>query len=501
VPTGFSSLGVRGDLIACLDRLGILEPYAIQSATLPDTLAGRDVAAQSPTGSGKTLAFALPLVGRIGQAGRNRPRGLVLAPTRELAAQIAETMAPLADTVRRRVACFYGGVGYGPQLKALRQGVDVVVGCPGRLTDLMQRGAVDFSEVEVVVVDEADRMADMGFLPEVERILKTVTRPHQTMLFSATLTGTVERLVTRFQQDPARHVLELPVHDVGSRSHEFRRTARAERNAVTAEIVANADSSIVFCRTKHGADRLAKHLATHGLAVVAIHGDRSQAQRDRALAQFRSGHARALVGTDVAARGLHVDGVDCVIHFDPPGDDDTYVHRSGRTGRAGSTGRVISLVAPEHEGEARRLEQRYGPRAMSSPLVPEREPSRFAGDAGPAAGRAPRDHRGPRSDRAPAAPRGRRRPADEGDRAHDARRAAPRSRPANDEAVATGSVKWFNSRKGFGFIAQDRGGPDVFVHHSAIEGDGYRNLEEGQRVQFAASGGPKGLQASGVRLA
>jgi superfamily II DNA/RNA helicase len=360
VPTTFASLGVPRDLVTCLERQGITEPYPIQSATLPDTLSGRDLLAQSPTGSGKTLAFAIPVLSRVSRSGPRRPRGLVLAPTRELAAQIAEVFRPLAHVVNRRVATFYGGTGYRDQLRALDRGVDVAIGCPGRLIDLVERGALKLADVEVVVVDEADRMADMGFLPAVRRLLGEIARAQQTMLFSATLTREVEHLVAGHQRQPVRHVLAQPADDLGSRSHEFWRVAREDRTAHTARLVATVGSSIVFCRTKHGADRLARQLAREGLDAVAIHGDRSQPQRDRALARFRAGRAQVLVGTDVAARGLHVDGVDCVVHFDPPGDEDTYLHRSGRTGRAGATGRVVSLITPEHEHVARAFERRFG---------------------------------------------------------------------------------------------------------------------------------------------
>ncbi|HTX00160.1 MAG TPA: DEAD/DEAH box helicase, partial [Acidimicrobiales bacterium] len=359
MPIDFSSLGVRADLVSRLDELGIREPYPIQSATLPETLSGRDLFAQSPTGSGKTLAFAIPLVARVARAEHRRPRGLVLAPTRELAAQITEVILPLAAVAGRRVACFYGGTGYREQLAALRRGVDIAVGCPGRLIDLLERDALDLAAVEIVVVDEADRMADMGFLPPVRRLLRAIEGPRQTMLFSATLSRDVEQVVSEFQDDPARHLLESASDDLGTRSHEFWRVAKEERTAVTAQLVARHGSSIVFCRTKHGADRLARQLGHEGIAAVAIHGDRTQAQRDRALAQFRDRRAQVLVGTDVAARGLHVEGVDCVVHFDPPEDDDTYVHRSGRTGRAGASGRVVSLVTPDHERAARALERRF----------------------------------------------------------------------------------------------------------------------------------------------
>ena len=393
MPSTFSSLGVPEPLVACLNELGISEPYPIQSATLPDGLRGEDLFAQSPTGSGKTLAFALPLVARMGAARRRSPRALVLAPTRELAAQIAETIRPLARTAHLRTSALYGGTGYKSQLDALARGVDIVVGCPGRLIDLLERRALDLAGVEMVVVDEADRMADMGFLPAVRRLLSEVrVKPHQTMLFSATLTKEVERLVREYQDRPKRFVLERPSDDVGSRTHEFWRARREERARLTLALAATHSSSIVFCRTKHGADRLARQLGRSGLRVVAIHGDRSQAQRDRALALFREGRADVLVGTDVASRGLHVDGVECVIHFDPPEDADTYVHRSGRTGRAGASGRVVSLVCPDQERQSRLLAAGLGldVRLGSPPQLPEPLHSLATPVAAPKVAREPR---------------------------------------------------------------------------------------------------------------
>ncbi len=368
MPTSFIDLGVRADIAARLVELEILDPYPIQRAVLPDAFSGLDLCAQSPTGSGKTLAFAIPLVARVGRAQPRRPRALVLSPTRELAAQIAEEIRPLAAVAGRRVASFYGGTGFKEQLSALARGVDIAVGCPGRLIDLLERGAIALGEVEIVVVDEADRMADMGFLPPVRRLLDEIRGAHQTMLFSATLAGDVERLVRDYQRSPRRHVLDAPADAMGSRTHEFWRTSKEERSVLLADLVGSYASSIVFCRTKRGVDRLARQLSQAGLSAVALHGDRSQAQRDRALAQVRDRHAQVLVATDVAARGIHVEAVDCVVHFDPPEDEDTYVHRSGRTGRAGATGRVVSLVTAEQEGATRKLQARLGfERGLSQP--------------------------------------------------------------------------------------------------------------------------------------
>jgi superfamily II DNA/RNA helicase len=394
----FLDLGVPAILADQLKAGGITDPYPIQVATLADGLAGKDLFAQSPTGSGKTLAFAIPMIARIERAKQKQPQGLVLAPTRELAAQIAAAAAPLAEARGMRVACFYGGTGYKEQLTALRRGVDVVVGCPGRLIDLLERGVLDLRGVKVAVIDEADRMADMGFLPPVRKILGEIVGRHQTLLFSATQTKDVERLVRDYQHEPARHIHELPAHDVSSRSHEFWSATKEKRVEITAALVAAHSSSIVFCRTRRGVDRLAHSLSSYGVPAVVIHGDRSQAQRDRALAQFRSGNAQVLIGTDVASRGLHVDGVDCVVHFDPPEDDDTYVHRSGRTGRAGSSGRVVSLITNEQELDARKLQGRLGlGNGLQTPegiVVPDRTSSAAPAPARPRSGGAPSRGRG-----------------------------------------------------------------------------------------------------------
>jgi superfamily II DNA/RNA helicase len=356
----FSSCGVPADLAELLAKRGIHEPYPVQAATLPDALEGLDVCAQSPTGSGKTLAFGIPLVNRVGKATPGRPRALVLAPTRELAAQIAGELVDLAQLRGRRVATFYGGVGFGQQLDALRRGVDIAVGCPGRLEDLVERRSLRLNDVEVVVVDEADRLSDMGFLPAVRRLLDAIGPQRQTLLFSATLQGDVERLIKGYQRSPKRFVLEAPTEDLGHVMHRFLRIEAGGRAGLTARLVAEHGSAIVFCRTKRGVDRLTRNLTQAGISAVPIHGDRTQVQRDRALAAFHARSAQVLVGTDVAARGIHVDDVACVVHFDPPEDESTYVHRSGRTGRAGRSGVVISLVTPEQESIARKLQKTLG---------------------------------------------------------------------------------------------------------------------------------------------
>ena len=362
LPPSFASLGVPSDIVAALDRKSITEPFPIQTMTIPDALAGRDVCGKAPTGSGKTLAFGIGAVARLtGKPSRPRhPRVLVLTPTRELAAQVAAELQVLATPRNLRVDSFYGGVGYGPQLKALSRGVDVVVACPGRLGDLIERGSVRLDAVEIVVLDEADRMADMGFLPDVKRLLDLTPATRQTLLFSATLDGDIDVLVRRYQNDPARHELEVDEDDTSAAVHLFWRASSGDRVAVTADIAAAAGPTIVFSRTKHATDRIARQLEQRGIRAAAIHGDRSQKQREKALDLFVRGAVDALVATDVAARGIHVDGVNAVVHFDPPADAKDYVHRSGRTARAGATGVVVTLVTPDKAGAVKHLQRDLG---------------------------------------------------------------------------------------------------------------------------------------------
>jgi superfamily II DNA/RNA helicase len=355
----FADLGVSADLTARLAEHGITSPFPIQAATVPAALAGRDICGRAPTGSGKTLAFGLPMVARVGRAKPGRPRALVLAPTRELAVQIEQALTPLVAARQRRVAALYGGVGFGTQLAALRRGVDIVVATPGRLADLIERRQVDLGDVEIVVVDEADRMADMGFLPEVRRLLDRVRPDRQTFLFSATLDGEVDVLIRRYQREPFTHEVETD-GEADTRRHLFWKVDRTQRAGIAAEVVTRHTSTVVFCRTKRGADRLAGQLTRAGLSVAAIHGDRSQAQREKALAAFAAGRVQALVATDVAARGIHVDAVGCVLHYDPPEDAKAYVHRSGRTGRAGAGGTVLLLVTEDQAFAVKLLQKDLG---------------------------------------------------------------------------------------------------------------------------------------------
>jgi superfamily II DNA/RNA helicase len=370
VPSSFADLGVAPDAVSDLAARGIHTPFPIQAATLLDALAGRDVAGKAPTGSGKTLAFGLAIVARCPRAKPRRPTALVLVPTRELAGQVARELTLLARPHRLRVATVYGGVGFGPQRKALRDGVDILVACPGRLADLIGQGDVRLDAVAIAVIDEADRMADMGFLPEVRKLLDQIHPERQTLLYSATLDGAVDVLVRRYQRDPVRHEVDGDEGSAIEATHLFWRITEPDRLDQCAEVVRSAGPTIVFCRTRHRADRVAKRLGSSGIDAVAIHGGRSQGQRDRALRDFTTGRAAALVATDVAARGIHVDDVAAVVHFDLPADPKDYVHRSGRTARAGADGLVVSLVADQHRKDARRLQKAVGlPDGLTDPDV------------------------------------------------------------------------------------------------------------------------------------
>ncbi len=371
MPT-FEDLGVPADLVAALQRAAITEPFPVQAATIPEALEGRDVCGKAPTGSGKTLAFGIPLVTRVPSARPRRPRALVLAPTRELAAQIHKVLEPLAAVRDKRVCTVYGGVGYEKQKKALRRGVEILVACPGRLRDLMDQNALRLDAVEMVVIDEADRMADMGFLPEVRAILDATSAERQTFLFSATLDGDVAVLQRKYQRDDAVTHEIAGADDEADIEHFFEDIEPSDRVARAAELVRSHGATIVFTRTRHGAERLAKQLKVAGVDAAPIHGGLSQAKRDRALAGFKAYKVEALIATDVAARGIHVDAVACVVHFDPPVDAKTYVHRSGRTARAGATGTVVSFVARDQRSASRKLRRELG---MLPPAAPHDLPA------------------------------------------------------------------------------------------------------------------------------
>jgi superfamily II DNA/RNA helicase len=361
--TSFTNLGLPKAVDEALAKRGIRHPFPVQSATIPDVLSGRDVSGKAPTGSGKTLAFGLPILARVGRADPTQPKALILAPTRELADQIHRELAPLAGIVDRRVAVVYGGVGYGPQKGSLRRGVDVLVATPGRLEDLVERGDLRLDQVNLAVIDEADRMADMGFLPAVRRILDKTSSRRQTLLFSATLDGDVALLSREYQNNPVTHeAVSIEPRTVDAR-HHFWLVDRSDRIQHTADIIASAEKTIVFTRTRHGADRLAKQLKRLGVRSVAMHGGRNQKQRTRALHSFASGSIQALIATDVAARGIHVDDVSTVVHYDPAADHKDYVHRSGRTGRAGASGTVVSLVMHDQRRSVMNMQRQLSMRA------------------------------------------------------------------------------------------------------------------------------------------
>ncbi|MGQ0616622.1 MAG: DEAD/DEAH box helicase [Acidimicrobiia bacterium] len=480
----FAALGVPAAIVRRLSELGFAEPFPVQAATLPDALAGRDVCGRAPTGSGKTLAFAIALAATVRPASPRRPVALVLVPTRELASQVCDELAALLPP-RTGTVTVFGGAGYGPQRKALARGVAVVVACPGRLEDLVASADVHLDDVSMVVIDEADRMADMGFLPAVRRLVDRTRPDRQTLLFSATLDGDVDALIRRYQRNPVRHEV-FPDDDHGDVEHRFVDVGKDDRVSATVELAAANRRTIVFCRTCHGADRLTARLRAAGVDAAPLHGRRSQPQRQTALAGFAGGRTSALVATDVAARGLHVEGVDCVVHFDPPEDAKAYVHRSGRTGRAGADGLVVSLVTPDVRAAVQSMRRALDVEVRRNPVAPSR--SSAPAPAAPVLEPAPPtpkkqparpavDNRGPER-----RPRGKARP----ERARS-RRSAP-----------NGSVKYFDARKGYGFIARDDGS-DLFVHYQNIAGEGFRTLQAGQRVEFDVEPGRRGEQAVNVR--
>ena len=352
----FAELGVPENICRSLENKGILKPFEIQKLTITDGLEGHDICGRAPTGSGKTIAFGIPLIANSKRGEPKHPGSLILAPTRELAEQIFSELRTFAG--KTKIGVVYGGVGYGNQIKSLKQGIDILVACPGRLEDLIEQGFVNLSNVNHVVLDEADRMADMGFMPSVRRLLDQTNPERQTFLFSATLDKDVAKLTREYQTNPIRHEIGEETPDIKSAHHLFWKITNTNKTEITAEAINVVWPAIIFCRTRHGSDRLAKRLNKLGIHGVTIHGGKSQNQRSRALADFTKGRVQALIATDVAARGIHVDGVASVIHYDPPEDHKAYIHRSGRTARAGQSGVVLSFVAPDQKKKARRLQHK-----------------------------------------------------------------------------------------------------------------------------------------------
>ncbi|GAB2457331.1 DEAD/DEAH box helicase [Jatrophihabitans fulvus] len=430
---GFADLGLPSPIVKALARGGVATPFPIQAATIPDALAGRDLLGKAATGSGKTLGFGLPLLTRLSRYGNGghsaprRPRGLVLVPTRELAMQVADALTPLASAVELSVRLVAGGLPITKQIASLERGVDVLVATPGRLEDLIARRSCDLGDVEVTVLDEADHMCDLGFLPVVRRLLQQTRQDGQRLLFSATLDGDVGKLVEQYLTDPAGHAVPVTEAAVDAMSHHVFRVAREDKFPLAASILGREGRTIGFVRTKHGADRIVRDLGRIGVAAGVLHGGRSQSQRTRALEAFKDGSVPVLVATDVAARGIHVDDVSLVLHIDPPADPKDYLHRSGRTARAGESGTVVVLATPDTERDVRTMlaaagveaEQRdadaanpevarvTGARAPSGVPIPKPVSSQ------PQGSRRPRNA-GPRPERrrAPGGPRGRTRGGD-----------------------------------------------------------------------------------------
>ncbi len=372
----FADLGVRPSLVRALSDNGITHPFPIQISTLPDTLAGRDVLGRGKTGSGKTLAFSIPLVSRLADTTRraSRPSGLVLAPTRELATQITATLQPLADASGLKVTTIFGGVPQNKQVKALQAGVDIVVACPGRLEDLMRQRLITLDAVEITVIDEADHMADLGFLPGVTRILAATPAGGQRLLFSATLDNGVDKLVSRFLRDEVSHAVDSDQSPVDAMTHHVFHVAGADaKKDLVHALASGTGRRILFMRTKHHARKLAKQLTQAGIPSVDLHGNLSQPARDRNLAAFTAGTARVLVATDIAARGVHVDDVQLVVHIDPPAEHKAYLHRSGRTARAGRTGDVVTVVLPEQRRDTQALLRKAGIKATPQQVSADSE--------------------------------------------------------------------------------------------------------------------------------
>ena len=382
----FEQLGLPERLVSALARRGVTAPFAIQARALPDAIAGRDVLGRGQTGSGKTLAFGLPLLARLAGGPRSpkAPRGLIVVPTRELAQQVSDALSPLAQALDLKVMTVYGGASMGRQIDQLRRGADVVVATPGRLQDLIDQGECDLSGVRVTVLDEADHMADLGFMPAVTALLDLTPAGGQRMLFSATLDRGVDKLVRQYLVEPAVHAVAPAASPVDTMDHLAWAVSHDSKVTVAAEVAARPARTLFFVRTKHGADRLAEQLSRTGVNAMAIHGNLTQNARKKALEGFTSGRARVLVATDVAARGIHVDDVDLVVHYDPPADHKDYLHRSGRTARAGARGTVLSLLTSDQVRENQRLRERAGIQVSAQAVVPGHEAVRAVAESGEA---------------------------------------------------------------------------------------------------------------------
>ncbi|SDZ43184.1 Superfamily II DNA and RNA helicase [Amycolatopsis xylanica] len=378
----FAELGLPEPLLRALREAGINSPFPIQSATIPDAIAGRDVLGRAQTGSGKTLAFGLAMLARLdgGKARPKRPRALVLVPTRELAMQVADSLTPLAKSLGLWCRVAVGGMAFARQAEALNRGVDLLIATPGRLSDHVRQGTAVLSDVNFVALDEADQMADMGFMPQVREILDLTPARGQRLLFSATLDGDVDRLVRAYLTDPVTHSVAPVSASVTTMDHHVLQVSHQDKQDIITEIGARDGRTIMFVRTKHHVDRLAERLREKGVAAGALHGGKTQGQRNRVLADFKEGHTPVLVATDVAARGIHVDGISLVLHVDPAADHKDYLHRAGRTARAGASGVVVTLVTHDQRRMVRRMTDRAGVRAEQATVRPgDTELSRITG--------------------------------------------------------------------------------------------------------------------------
>lgn len=373
LPT-FDRLGVRAELVRILANRGITTPFPIQAASLPDSLAGRDVLGRGRTGSGKTVAFALPLLSALASSGRPRrpgkPRALILVPTRELAAQVHETVDALAQGLKLKTMTIFGGVGQGPQVSRLHSGVDVCIATPGRLEDLIAQRRCSLFEVEVTVLDEADHMADLGFLPAVKRLLDQTPRGTQRLLFSATLDNGIDMIVRRYLNNPITHSVDSAESNVPAMEHHVFQVQHDAKNAVIRELASGQGRTLAFTRTKHGAKKLARQLTTAGIPAVDLHGNLSQNARQRNLAAFGEGSVRVLVATDIAARGIHVDNIALVVHVDPPTEHKAYLHRSGRTARAGAEGAVVTVSTRDQSNDVRIMMHKAAIKPTSATVAP-----------------------------------------------------------------------------------------------------------------------------------
>jgi superfamily II DNA/RNA helicase len=362
----FADLGVSQDFVDALAAEGITDPFPIQTMTIPSALEGKDITGKAQTGSGKTLAFGIPMLEKVGKPQPRRPQALVLVPTRELALQVTRTLAPLLATRDRTAVAVYGGAPMGAQIDALKDGASIAIATPGRLIDLMERSALDPSDIAIVAIDEADQMADMGFMPQVRAVMSKLPEPRQTFLFSATLDMQVQEIVDRYMTDPVNFEVETATETVDTMEHRFLKVHHMDKAKVVAEIASHNGRVLAFTRTKAGADRLARDLVDLDVACAPIHGDLPQNKREQSLKRFRDGKITVLVATNVAARGLHIDSVDVVVHYDPPDDPKTYLHRSGRTARAGEEGLVVTLVEWDQVNEVLGIQRRAG---LNVPII------------------------------------------------------------------------------------------------------------------------------------